>query len=214
MRALNDVEARRIARMIVPDLQSYCMSYDTKKYWPTVYKEVCAAFDCPKSVAPDTLRDALLWKYGHLGKANYPRNHSTFIRDLQRLWPRFVKSGIVEPGAVLRFFEQQSGRTKAFVTFAFLIHLLNQSTLPIIDQHNYRAVNHFVKAVRRSWAVKKAPRHLDDLYLVRDFIAEIRKHWPQGERRPNARTLDKFLMMYGKSLKAAPRRREPSKRCK
>jgi len=201
VKPLSQTEAGRIARMIAPDLRSYSSRYDKKKYWPAVYKKVCIAFGSPRRLHPDVLRDALLWKYGHLGKTKYPKSHSRLIRDLQRIWPRFAKRGIVEPAEILKFLKQESGRSKAFITFAFLIHLLNQTTLPIIDQHNYRSVNHYIRSVRRSWTVKRPPRNLDDLYAVRDFIAAVRGNWPPGEPRPRRRTLDKFLMMHGKALK-------------
>jgi hypothetical protein len=49
--------------------------YDTKKYWPVVYERVRREFRQPERMAPGTLRDALLWKYGHLGKPAIPPAH-------------------------------------------------------------------------------------------------------------------------------------------
>ncbi len=65
---LSDAEAWQIVRAIRPRFAEYVARYDTKKYWPDVYQHVRRAFRQPEKVASDTLRNALLWKYGHLGK--------------------------------------------------------------------------------------------------------------------------------------------------
>jgi hypothetical protein len=64
----SDAEAWQIAKAIRPRFAEYVAQYDTKKYWPDVYGRIRREFRQPERMAPGTLRDALLWKYGHLGK--------------------------------------------------------------------------------------------------------------------------------------------------
>jgi hypothetical protein len=68
-------EAWQIAKAIRPWFAEYMTQYDTKKYWPVVYERVRREFRQPEKMAPGTLRDALLWKYGHLGKPAIPPAH-------------------------------------------------------------------------------------------------------------------------------------------
>ena len=74
--------------------------YDTKKYWPVVYERVRREFRQPERMAPGTLRDALLWKYGHLGKPAIPPAHELLISQLQRgglLWlPRSLSCELLK----------------------------------------------------------------------------------------------------------------------
>lgn len=197
---LSAAEAQRIAALISSDLHDYIRRYDTRKYPPDIYDRVRRAFLTPARVRPTDIETAILWKYGHLGKSGYPKQHAKLIRDLQRLWPAFARSEMIGPEATSRFWFNALGRPKAFVTIAFLIHLLHQDELPIIDQHNFRAVNHYMTMVRRSWLSKQVPSRMDDLALVADFVKLVRSAWPAGEPRPSARDLDKYLMMFGKAL--------------
>ena len=62
-------EGAHIVETIHPHFQYFVRQYDTKKYPPACYKEALEEFKAPAEVSPDVLRNALLWKYGHLGKA-------------------------------------------------------------------------------------------------------------------------------------------------
>src|SRR5262245_49398057 len=87
---LSDAEAWQIVKAIRPRFAAYVAQYDTNKYWPVVYQHVRRDFRQPKRVTTDTLRDALLWKYGHLGKPAIPPAHEALISQLQRGWPAAV----------------------------------------------------------------------------------------------------------------------------
>lgn len=200
-------EAVRIAALISSDLRDYVGRYDTRKYPPEVYDRIRRAFSVPKGVTRADIETAILWKYGHLGKSGYPKHHVGLIQDVQKLWPAFLRSGSMRPDAMREFWANELGRPKAFITIAFLVHLLHQHDLPIIDQHNYRAVNYYMTKVRRSWVSRRMPRHMDDLRLVAEFIKSVQSAWPSGAHHPSARDLDKYLMMFGKALKARRRMR-------
>src|SRR5947207_15984695 len=99
-------------------------------------------------MAPGTLRDALLWKYGHLGKPAIPPAHERLISQLQRGWPAAVAALPNVPKHVFVALDRDFGGKTRFITVAFLLHLLYPSKVPIIDQHNFRAVNALMAEVR------------------------------------------------------------------
>ena len=62
---------------------------------------VQAGFTRPAVVAPSTLRDALLWKCGHLGKPSIPPDHERLIAQLQIHWSAVAVNLPNDPEAVL-----------------------------------------------------------------------------------------------------------------
>jgi hypothetical protein len=147
MSHLSVAEAERIVALISSDLRDYVGRYDTRKYPADVYDRIRRAFSAPKSLEPGDIKSAILWKYGHLGKSGYPKHHVRLIENVQQLWPAFLQSKLLEPEAIEEFWANELGRPKPFITIAFLVHLLHQHDLPIIDQHNYRAVNYYMRKV-------------------------------------------------------------------
>ena len=141
-------EAWQIAKAIRPRFAEYMTQYDTKKYWPVVYERVRREFRQPERMAPGTLRDALLWKYGHLGKPAIPPAHELLISQLQRGWPAVVTALLGTPHDAFIAIDRDFGGKNRFITVAFLLHLLLPRKVPIIDQHNFRAVNALLASVR------------------------------------------------------------------
>lgn len=207
---LSDAEAWQIAKAIRPRLAGYASQYDTKKYWPEVYERVRQEFLQPTTVAPGTLRDALLWKYGDLGKPAIPPNHEKLISQLQRGWPAAVATIPNAPKEALVALNQAFGGKTRFITFAFLLHLLHPSKVPIIDQHNFRAVNALMAGVRPAWISKARPSQYVDIELVADFMKAVLAAWVlrAPETAPSEREFDKFLMMYGKAIKVRSNQRK------
>lgn len=198
-------EACAIARAISPEFAHYAGRYDTKKYPLEAYQRVREQFCRPGEVTSDTLRDALLWKYGHLGKLTIPLAHERLIAQLQDGWataaaslPRSAEEAFV---ALDRHF---GGKTR-FITVAFLVHLIHPDRVPIIDQHNFRAVNALMAGARPGWRSRKLPSRYSDIVLVAAFMKAILAAWGElvPESLPTERDLDRFLMMYGKVIKSA-----------
>jgi hypothetical protein len=103
----------------------------------------------------------------------------------------------------LAFDKLQATLSLPYISAAFLTHLMYPAVVPIIDQHNYRAMNALMG--RKSSA---APSSYEDLVDLRRFIDEVLGAWPRGPGgKPHERDLDKFLMAYGKSLKVRRARR-------
>ena len=75
--------------------------------------------------------------------------------------------------------------------------------MPIVDQHNFRAVNSLIRQVRPDSQRKAMPSRYGDLETVAMFMAAVLKAWRQTMpvSAPSSRRLDKFLMMYGKAIK-------------
>jgi hypothetical protein len=86
---------------------------------------------------------------------------------------------------------------------AFLLHLLHPRSVPIIDQHNFRAVNALLAAVRPEWKGRSRPTMYGDIALVGTFMDAVLRAWSRHAPTtvPKPLDLDKFLMMYGKSIK-------------
>jgi hypothetical protein len=94
-----------------------------------------------------------------------------------------------------------------FITIAFLLHLVRPRAVPIVDQHNFRAINKLMLEVRPGWRSKSMPSRYRDLETVAMFMGAVLRAWRQAmpESAPSSRTLDKFLMMYGKAMKQVGR---------
>jgi len=196
-------EAWQVVKAIKPRFAEYVSRYDTKKYWPSVYQRVRREFLHPKKLGPDTLREALLWKYGHLGKPAIPPAHERLISQVQKGWLAAVAALPHSPEAAFAALDQDFGGKTRFITVAFLLHLLNPRKIPIIDQHNFRAVNALLIGVRPVWKVRGRPSQYTDILLVASFMEAVLTTWARRapESAPTGRDLDKFLMMYGKSIK-------------
>jgi hypothetical protein len=68
--------------------------------------------------------------------------------------------------------------------------------VPIIDQHNFRALNYFLNNSVLSPYAKKNPSNWDDIECLKGFVSDISKSLnKKGEE------VDKYLMMFGKELK-------------
>lgn len=205
---LSSDEARRIARGIRPWLDEYADRYDTKKYWPKVYASVRREFGQPSGPSRGAISDALRWKWGHLGKPGFPAAHAALIRQIQDGWSEAV---VALPATTVGAFDELNARfgPKRFITVAFLLHLLRPFEVPIVDQHNFRAVNSLIRQVRPDWQLKAMPSRYRDLETVAMFMAAVLKAWQQSMpvSAPSGRRLDKFLMMYGKAINGTRTRR-------
>jgi hypothetical protein len=203
--SLSQAEAWEIAKAIRPCFTEYANRYDTKKYWPDVYDRCRREFCKPLAVTAETLRDALLWKWGHLGKPAIPSAHELLITEVQHGWVTAVATLPVATEEAFVVLDVAFGGKSRFITVAFLLHLLYPSEVPIIDQHNFRAVNSLIVGARPGWRYRGRPSRYADIALVAMFMKAVIDAWRRGDREsvPSHRDLDKFLMMYGKSIKGA-----------
>jgi hypothetical protein len=117
-----------------PHFRAYCDQYDTGKYWPQTYDAVLEAFQQPRTVSADTLRQAILWKYGHLRKRRIPASHEALIAALQARWPVLSRDLPATPDVAFAMLHEAFGGATRYVTVAFLTHLLYPT-----DRSHYRS---------------------------------------------------------------------------
>jgi len=195
---LTESDIHALIRDVASDFGHYVDQYEEKKYPPDELSRLRAAFAAPVRVTHSDIEAALVWKYGHTGKANYPDHQRQLARRIAAAWPAHA----IQPGTPIgeAFHEWQAllGKT-TFITVCFLLHLANPDTIPILDQHNFRSVNHHLKTPRP----KAKPSRLEDLALVGTFNELILQHWAGADvgASPTASELDRYLMMHGKAIK-------------
>ncbi len=202
-------EAAHIVAFIRPHFDDYLKGYSERKYPPSDYDKLLCAFGAPRDLDAENIRLAIRWKFGHLGKSRIPSKHEALILELQRKWPEFASHSVLFGSAEALFghLRRVVGGAHRYITVSFLMHLLRPNEIPIIDQHNYRAMNHFLGQVRPTWLSKSAPTNYADLIALSEFMKGVRCHWNTVDpvTVPSERNLDRFLMMFGKALKASER---------
>lgn len=196
---ITQTEANQIATRIQPIFNQVLNEYDFGKYPAADYQRFKITFSLLATPNPD-IQDSLIWKWGHWRKPNFPQHHRDLIAEVQMLWPQFIVSGYGNTSA--RTFEwwstQLANRTR-YITVAFITHLVhNSEPLPIIDQHNFRAMNAFIGCLHPERKAKKKPSSWNDIVSLKSFMLLVCNSIPNctfGE-------LDRFLMMYGRNYAA------------
>ena len=178
----------------------FLSQYDLGKYPSEIYETVKNKFSSLK-VEEEAIRNALEWKWGHIGKSNYPVSHKELIKDISKAWIKFILSKHDKSSAKKNFDWWKNNidnpQSTRFITIAFVIHLIHHEEIPIIDQHNYRALNFFSNNLKLSEKFKKKPSKWEDIMMLKQFTDEI---LPNLSNK-NPEDFDKFLMMFGKSIK-------------
>ena len=176
----------------------YVDKYNIRKYPINIYKTAKRNFSNLK-VNKSEIADALNWKYGNLAKSNTPKSHKAIINEVASSWDSFLISNAAKtPKETFEWWKCQlsQGKSKRFVTIAFITHLIHCKKVPIIDQHNFRALNYFLNNSSLNPHSKKNPSNWEDIEDLKNFISEISK-----SLNKNHDDIDKFLMMFGKELK-------------
>jgi hypothetical protein len=189
----------KITNYINQHFEYFLNQYDISKYPPSIYN---TAKDKFASLCPDEkiITNALLWKWGHLGKDNFPDKQRQLIRKVINLWPYFITSiDTSDPQTTFFWWSRnlKEGNLKRYITVTFITHLVHHQKIPIIDQHNFRALNYFSNNLIFSDSFKKNPSNWDDVIKLKQFMDNILTRLSNN----NPEDLDKFLMMFGKSLK-------------
>lgn len=177
--------------------------YDTSKYDPDSLEEFKLAFSDLSTVEPDTLDRAIRWKYGKLSRGRVTDSQAAVIKTIQTRWAEFSGSAPSTPSAVFEFWDRHLNST-AFITKAFLVHLSFPDTVPIIDQHNWRAMRHLAARFECSDLLPQHPRRFEHVLLLGRFMRLVLACWDETlGSPPSMGALDRYLMMFGKHV--APR---------
>lgn len=185
-----------IAEKIQASFFAVVARYDSTKYPEGAYLESLKAFSVRENVKESDIRQALEWKFGHTGKRNYPDSHKKQISRIAHLWESASLTSATTPKALFDHIRDEGER---FVTAAFLTHLSFPDQVPIIDQHNFRAMNWFLSSETPGHNSKKRPSLFADLMQLQTFLTRLMAACDEI-RSPNFRELDKYLMVLGKYI--------------
>jgi len=191
---LTNEEAKRIAKeKIAPIFQKVSREYDFRKY-PTSQYHIFRNSFATLNASNTDIHNALIWKWGHWGKSNFPQRHKDLIEKIIQLWPHFVQSEYTKTSKETFSWwknKLERGNSARFITIAYITHLVHyMEPLPIIDQHNFRAMNE----LKENQNPKKKPSTWDDVFELKNFMELI-----CANLNCNFESLDRFLMMYGKN---------------
>ncbi|MEK9877368.1 MAG: hypothetical protein VW684_11970 [Betaproteobacteria bacterium] len=195
---LSESEISEIVNFIRPIFEDCLRNYDFKKYPATAYDSFKESFSS-LTLQDNAVWNALAWKWGHWAKkGNFPEHHKDLIREVESLWPNFAKSqATLTARETFEWWSIELSKKTRYITVAFITHLVHHDDpLPIIDQHNFRAMNSLTKRVRPQSSFKKKPSNWDDIERLTEFMAELKTHMPNR----TFSEIDRFLMMYGRNL--------------
>ena len=192
-----------IVGVVQANYKEYLAQYSYIKYSAQEYQRFKRIFSEFNAIAELDL--ALLWKWGHWGKSNYPSKQGALIKEVSALWIKYLQwvgtlADSPAPKATFLWWNERLGRVR-YITTAYLTHLIHPHDVPIIDQHNFRAMNHLIVAHQS----KKKPSGWDDIVHLKRFLNEVTTKLQYSESG-----FDKYLMMYGRALK--PRKPKTSRK--
>jgi hypothetical protein len=199
---ITDTEAIQIAKSISSIYRHHLANYSFDKYPAPDYLRYKSAYSALQ--IPNTeIKASLIWKWGHFGKNNFPAKQQLLIKRVEALWPKYITEssrGRVSPSSsadTFRWWRDKLPLT-SYITAAFITHLVHHAErVPIIDQHNFRAMNFLICNIQQRPFNDRPPRTFIDIMSLKAFMTAILKHLS----KTNFGELDRFLMMYGKSIK-------------
>lgn len=196
MLTLKKEEKRVLAQIVKDNFSKYYRKYQSSRYPERPYIEWRKTFPTPRNVKPEDIKQALKWKYGHWGKSNYPRAHKIMISKIQENWNEFIGLNNYEIESIFSFWRNKLIEHQNFITIAFVTHLIHNSTIEIVDQHTFRAMNYLLSTVKPSWTGKKNPSDTKDIKNYSEFFKMLLSLLDIDSDEKHK--LDKFLMMFGK----------------
>ncbi len=194
IRPLERSELQKIEQEISPFWDNLIKKYDSKKYPEDAYGKMLQAFSS-RTQNNVEIENAMMWKWGHWGKDNYPSKQQALVSEIKRYWDDYVYTDFDKPQKTFEFWQSKLGKGSRYISVAFITHLVHPNEVPIIDQHNFRAFNHLLQVSGRVSSSKKKPNVWIDLGNLKLFMSSLSQHLSKEERQ-----LDKFLMMYGRYI--------------
>jgi hypothetical protein len=192
---LNNSDYEFIERTIINDFNAYYQKYDFKKYSAEDYQKFKNDFS-KLNTKNNSIEDALKWKWGHANKLNYPKKQQELVDEIKLYWSSFVQEQPQSSEETFEYWKKNLQKNTRYITVAYITHLVHYNEIPIIDQHNFRAMNHLILKRYPNYTFKKKPTNWNDLINLKIFIDEISKRTNKSKE-----DLDKYLMMFGKSIK-------------
>jgi hypothetical protein len=195
--SLTPAQKARLVQLFSGKVARHGPLYSVTKYPAAAYQSYRQEFSSISSTAP--VRDALLWKYGKAGRVSFPRAYNAVIADATKAWPAFVRTNSPED-TFMWWYSQLGNRSTRYITAAYLTHLIEHKRgVPIVDQHNFRAVNRLLRQVGAqlpTGSFWKAPSTWSDIETVGSVIEVISSGTGLA-----VGDVDRALMVYGAFLK-------------
>jgi len=192
---INQTDYKYIVHRIKKDFSLYYNKYDFSKYSKDDYEIFKNDFSS-LNIENKSIEKALKWKWGHARKNNFPSAQKNLIKEVESHWKDFALKKFTNPKNTFEYWKNIFNRNTTYITTVYLTHLVHYSEIPIIDQHNYRAMNYFIKLIDNNYIAKKKPSNWNDLMNFKKFIDEISVQTGIDKEK-----IDKYLMMYGKNIK-------------
>jgi len=186
-------EADLIKKKISSIYDDVLSRYDARKYPEDPYDQARVEFSS-RGNNNNQIENAMKWKWGHWGKDNYPQRHKDLIEEIRNIWPKYIQANCTTPEDTFIYWKGALEKRTRYISVAFITHLIHSELVPIIDQHNYRAMNHLLRISEEKVITnKKKPSNWEDIQNLREFLSFISKLLGK-----EIREVDKFLMMYGR----------------
>jgi len=192
----NATELETIGNEIECHYATMVSRFDRDKYPDEPYNRMIDTFS-GKKLPNNEIENALKWKWGHWKKVNYPKAHKQLIKHIERIWPSYVAAGCTNPRATFDYWRKALEKRQRYITNAFITHLVHPDEAPIMDQHNYRAMNCLLSIAGRKIDQKRRPSNWIDIVNMKIFLDAL-----TAIMNKNRRDLDRFLMMYGRHIAA------------
>ena len=172
---INQRDYKNIIDRINEDFLLYYNKYDFSKYSEDDYKIFQNDFSSLNS-KNKSIEKALKWKWGHAGKNNFPSDQKALIKEVESNWKNFSLKKFTNPQDTFDYWKNIFNRNTTYITTVYITHLVHYSEIPIIDQHNYRAMNYFIKLINSDYHAKKKPSNWNDLMNFKQFIIGTNLH--------------------------------------
>jgi hypothetical protein len=193
-------EAKQLVGLVQCLFEPLLNRYDEQKYPVSEYRALLRLFREPRGITSRDIERALTWKYGR--KEIRQGGHAATVKRLSQRWESLLSASSNEER--IQALKGPPGASD-FVSRAFLVHLVSQGRLPIIDRFNHRAVRYLLQGVRgKGFELGHLPRSYSDIELVRSLIAQLRRAWRRVP--PSPREIDRYLMVFGRNVAPAYRR--------
>jgi len=192
MEKLTSPRLKNIKSIVIPIYDHIVNRYDSSKYPESVYNEAVQAFS-QKNIKNNQIENALKWKWGHWGKSNFPEDHKKLISLVEDIWPDYTRGRHYTGKETFDYWRDALVKRHRYITVAFITHLLHPEEVPIIDQHNFRAMNHLITLSGIEHDYKKKPSTFDDIKNLKSFLYSL-----SDVLDKEIREVDRFLMMYGR----------------
>lgn len=194
--------------MHLEDFDELINNYDDKKYPESVYQDI--VHDTKREGLSElNLKRAILWKYGKYDQLSqgkkYPSIYDDVISRINEVLPELNKTFFSEIPNGTKIKELKGlldRKLDRIVTKAWIAHLYFPETCRIIDQHNFRAMHYFLLSKRLTHQqelrlINIIPSTWNDAQKFEQFFRDLKVQNPTVDDR----SLDKYLMVYGKRLK-------------